>query len=340
MPGPDRVDGGDARRPHPNRAGRGLSTADDLGDDRRRHRPQRDRCPLARTRRPDRTRRRQRDHGPSASRHRGHRRSRRVRDARAPSASPASSTTTVAARSAARSSCDRAPSPPTPINPTGTWSSARTQKPTPDHGCRSWPTTCAAPTEPPSAASTTMHSSTCAAGASPSTRHGRCSSARSSATSPTRSASVTPHPCRGDHRREQRHGCDRSRADAMSPWSPIELTRDCTATTVPRGEQVALAAGGLVEIVQRLGGSVTVRTEMGSLLRLDGADADVLGLEVVNDVSAGTATGGSSSLASPTRCRASTTPRSRSASSSSVSSTAARRFHARTAPGESRSTCP
>ena len=78
----------------------------------------------------------------------------------------------------------------------------------------------------------------------------------------------------------------------MSPWSPIELTRDCTATTVPRGEQVALTAGGLVEIVQRLGGSVTVRTEMGSLLRLDGADADVLGLEVVNDVSAGTATGG------------------------------------------------
>ena len=78
----------------------------------------------------------------------------------------------------------------------------------------------------------------------------------------------------------------------MSPWSPIELTRDCTATTVPRGEQVALTAGGLVEIVQRLGGSITVRTEMGSLLRLDGADADVLGLEVVNDVSAGTATGG------------------------------------------------
>ena len=37
----------------------------------------------------------------------------------------------------------------------------------------------------------------------------------------------------------------------MSPWSPIELTRDCTATTVPRGEQVALTAGGLVEIVKR-----------------------------------------------------------------------------------------
>ncbi|MGD9794213.1 MAG: iron-sulfur cluster assembly protein [Acidimicrobiia bacterium] len=77
----------------------------------------------------------------------------------------------------------------------------------------------------------------------------------------------------------------------MSLWSPIELTRDCTATTVPRGEQVALTAGGLVEIVQRLGAGITVRTEMGSLLRIDGADADVLGLETVNDVSAGAATG-------------------------------------------------
>ncbi|MEP7204177.1 MAG: putative Fe-S cluster assembly protein SufT [Ilumatobacteraceae bacterium] len=75
----------------------------------------------------------------------------------------------------------------------------------------------------------------------------------------------------------------------MSPWSPIELTRDLTATTVPRGEQVALTAGGLVEIVQRLGGSITVRTEMGSLLRIDGADADALGLELLDDASASAA---------------------------------------------------
>jgi probable FeS assembly SUF system protein SufT len=68
----------------------------------------------------------------------------------------------------------------------------------------------------------------------------------------------------------------------MTRWSPVELSRDCLATTVPRGERVALTAGGLVEIVQRLGGSITVRTEIGSLLRIDGADADALGLEPVD----------------------------------------------------------
>ncbi len=65
----------------------------------------------------------------------------------------------------------------------------------------------------------------------------------------------------------------------MSRWSPIELTRDCMATTVPYGETVTLDRGGVVGIVQRLGGSITVRTETGLLLRIDGSDADALGLE-------------------------------------------------------------
>jgi len=52
------------------------------------------------------------------------------------------------------------------------------------------------------------------------------------------------------------------------------------ATTVPAGDSVVLTAGGEVEIVQQLGGSITVRTEMGSLLRINGADADALGIEV------------------------------------------------------------
>ena len=65
----------------------------------------------------------------------------------------------------------------------------------------------------------------------------------------------------------------------MTRWNPVELCRDCTATTVPYGEQVTLDAGGLVEVVQRLGASITVRTEMGSLLRIDGVDADAVGLE-------------------------------------------------------------
>lgn len=62
-------------------------------------------------------------------------------------------------------------------------------------------------------------------------------------------------------------------------WNPVVLRRDCEALTVPHGERVALTAGGEVEITQRLGSSVTVRTQLGTLLRIDGADADALGLE-------------------------------------------------------------
>ena len=62
-------------------------------------------------------------------------------------------------------------------------------------------------------------------------------------------------------------------------WTPIALRRDCSATTIPYGERVALAEGGEVEVVQQLGGSFTVRTEMGMLLRIDGEDADALGLD-------------------------------------------------------------
>lgn len=70
------------------------------------------------------------------------------------------------------------------------------------------------------------------------------------------------------------------------PWSPIALARDCMATTVPAGERVLLSEGGEVEIVQQLGGSITVRTELGTLLRFDGADADALGLDPVDEATA------------------------------------------------------
>jgi probable FeS assembly SUF system protein SufT len=63
-------------------------------------------------------------------------------------------------------------------------------------------------------------------------------------------------------------------------WSPIALLRDCMATTVPAGQFVLLSEGGEVEIVQQLGGSITVRTELGTLLRLDVTDGDAVGLEL------------------------------------------------------------
>ncbi|MGV3759690.1 MAG: putative Fe-S cluster assembly protein SufT [Actinomycetota bacterium] len=71
--------------------------------------------------------------------------------------------------------------------------------------------------------------------------------------------------------------------DVTPRWSPITLLRDCMANTVPAGDLVLLNEGGQVEIVQQLGGSVTVRTELGSLLRIDAADADALGIEPSED---------------------------------------------------------
>lgn len=59
----------------------------------------------------------------------------------------------------------------------------------------------------------------------------------------------------------------------------ITLRRPCLATTVPQGERIMLDAGGVVFMVQQMGGSYTVKTEMGTLLRIDGTDADALGLE-------------------------------------------------------------
>jgi probable FeS assembly SUF system protein SufT len=75
-------------------------------------------------------------------------------------------------------------------------------------------------------------------------------------------------------------------------WDPVELRRDCIGTMVPSGNRVALSAGGLVHIVQQLGGSITVRTEMGSLLRIDGRDADAVGLVSDDGTGAGHAATG------------------------------------------------
>ena len=49
----------------------------------------------------------------------------------------------------------------------------------------------------------------------------------------------------------------------MSTFPITTLTRSCPATTVPYGETVTLDAGGEVQVVQQLGGSITVRTELG-----------------------------------------------------------------------------
>ena len=59
--------------------------------------------------------------------------------------------------------------------------------------------------------------------------------------------------------------------------TPIELKRDCEAPLIPRGEKLTLSQGDCVVVTQALGGSFTVRTEVGHLARIAVVDADALG---------------------------------------------------------------
>jgi len=56
----------------------------------------------------------------------------------------------------------------------------------------------------------------------------------------------------------------------------VSLTRDCPAVLIPAGTPITLPAGQSVTITQALGGSYTCYVE-GSLVRIDGQDADALG---------------------------------------------------------------
>jgi probable FeS assembly SUF system protein SufT len=57
------------------------------------------------------------------------------------------------------------------------------------------------------------------------------------------------------------------------------LTRDVEAAVVPVGTKVTLQKGGLAHLMQSLGGSYTVIVN-GNMFRIDGKDADALGLDV------------------------------------------------------------
>jgi probable FeS assembly SUF system protein SufT len=62
------------------------------------------------------------------------------------------------------------------------------------------------------------------------------------------------------------------------PSAVIELKRDCEATQVPYGGVQVLPAGSRVRITQSLGGSYTVTTEQGAMMRIEANNADALGL--------------------------------------------------------------
>src|SRR5205807_1318166 len=60
--------------------------------------------------------------------------------------------------------------------------------------------------------------------------------------------------------------------------APISLARDVEAAVIPVGTQVTLLKGEQAYITQSLGGSYTVVVN-GNMFRIQGKDADALGLE-------------------------------------------------------------
>src|SRR5438128_12539696 len=64
-----------------------------------------------------------------------------------------------------------------------------------------------------------------------------------------------------------------------APPDPVTLTRDVEASVVPVGTKVTLQKGEQARITQSLGGSYTVVVN-GNMFRVEGKDADALGLEL------------------------------------------------------------
>lgn len=79
--------------------------------------------------------------------------------------------------------------------------------------------------------------------------------------------------------------------EPRDPDAPIELKRDCEAAQIPSGEKFQLSKGDFVAVTQALGGSFTVRTEEGRLVRIAVLDADALGLESTSSSEAPLITG-------------------------------------------------
>jgi len=60
------------------------------------------------------------------------------------------------------------------------------------------------------------------------------------------------------------------------------LSRDVDAAAIPYGDKIPLTAGTTVYITQALGGSYTVVTDRGYMVRIEGQDADAIGEQVTS----------------------------------------------------------
>jgi len=65
---------------------------------------------------------------------------------------------------------------------------------------------------------------------------------------------------------------------ALPGADKLELRRDCEVIAVPSGQRQTLPAGTPVRIMQTRGGAFTVSNDIHAMFRIDGSDADALGL--------------------------------------------------------------
>lgn len=70
----------------------------------------------------------------------------------------------------------------------------------------------------------------------------------------------------------------------MNQTEIVTLTRNVDAAIVPAGTKVTLQAGEQAQITQSLGSSITVIVN-GNMFRIDGRDADALGMEAASEAS-------------------------------------------------------
>ena len=65
----------------------------------------------------------------------------------------------------------------------------------------------------------------------------------------------------------------------MSSGSHANLSRTCEVIEIPSGNVSTLTQGTPVRIMQSRGDSFTVWTDYGQMYRIDGKDADAIGLQ-------------------------------------------------------------
>jgi len=74
----------------------------------------------------------------------------------------------------------------------------------------------------------------------------------------------------------------------MNGTDSVSLARDVEASVIPVGTRVTLQKGEQAHITQSLGGSYTVIVN-GNMFRIEGKDADALGMEMAQKASGGAA---------------------------------------------------